>query len=206
MPRVSFNESELYLLKNWTSACRLEEAMNRVRHEKYNSIIARVTESLIDQLGKSEYRQETYPTQKWDDGIIYFWMKSWGKSGDSPEAPYFCLGGLRLEFLMSVGAASNKEPLPYACLYANDLRKAGWDLGSFRNKLYTSAAKVLESFPRRSDEDDANPVCYYLPEGRDELRRLLMEDEEGFTSLLLEHGLRLAELAPFITKILANPK
>jgi hypothetical protein len=204
MPKNTFNESETYLLKNWASACRLEEAMNRVRHEKYSAIILKAAELLVDELGKNDYRQEVYPTQRWDDGFIYFWMDKWGKSeGEAREVPYLCPGGLRLENLLS---DSNDTDPPYACVFAKYLRKAGWDLGRFRNKLNSSAATILKSFPRRSDEDENTPVCYFVPGGRAELRRLLIEDEDGFTSALISNGTRLAELAPIVTQVLAGRK
>ena len=204
MPKSTFSEAEIYLLKNWPSACRLEEAMNRVRHEKYTTIIQKVAVLLVDQLGKDEYRQEVYPTQRWDDGFFYFWVDKWGKSvGETREVPYFCLGGLRLENLLS---DSNDTEPPYACVYAKYLRKAGWDLGRFRDKLNSSATTILKGFPKRGGEDENSPICYYMPEGRAELRRLLIEDEEGFIGALISQGMRLAELAPIVTQVLAGRK
>jgi hypothetical protein len=35
---------------------------------------------------------------------------------------------------------------------------------------------------------------------------LLIEDEEGFTRVLITHGVRLADLAPIVTRILASSK
>jgi hypothetical protein len=204
MPRCTFNESEIYLLKNWASACRLEEAMDRVRHEKYHAIILKTAEFLVEQLGTTEYRQEVWVTQRWGDGFIYFWADKWGKSvGETREVPYFCLGGLRLESLLS---DSNDTGPPYACVYTKYLRKVGWDLSRFRNKLESSATRILKTFPKRSDEEESTPICYCLPEGRAELRRLLLEDEEGFTKVLTSHGMQLADLAPIISQILEGKK
>lgn len=204
MPKSTFSESEIYLLKNWPCACRLEKAMYRVRYEKYAAMIDSAAKLLIDQLGKNEYEYEVFPTQNWGDGFIYFWMKKWGESNAKRRVPYFCIGGLRLENLMSDDAPSDNSPLPYACLHAKYLRNAGLDLASFRDHLQASAAKILKGFPKRSDEDEQNPICYYLPEGRIEIRRILLKDEAGFTNLLISHGMRLADLAPHVTRILAG--
>ena len=210
MPKNTFSESEIYLLKNWPAACRLEEAMNRVRHEKYAVMINEAAKQLIDRLGKNEYKHEVFATQNWGDGFIYFWMKKWGESDSKSDAkrrvPYFCIGGLRLENLMSDDAPSDNSLLPYACLHAKYLRNAGWALADFRDRLVAEAAETLKDFPKRSDEDEQDPICYYLTGGRTEIRQLLLTDERGFTNLLISHGLRLADLAPSVTKILAGPK
>ena len=84
-----------------------------------------------------------------------------------------------MENLFSDDAPMDNSPLPYACLHAKYLRNAGWELSRFRRKLESSAAAILKGFPQRSDEDETNPVCYYLPEGRSELRRRWMAYTSG---------------------------
>ena len=205
MPKSTFSESDMYLLKNWPAACRLEEAMNAVR-QRYATVIGDAAKSLVDRLGEGEYVQEVSPTQKWGSGTIAFWIKNWDEIEPKGNGPYFCIGGLRLELLLSYEAPTGETPLPFACLCTKNLKKAGWDLAKLKDRIETSAAIGLADFPKRSSENEREPVRYDLPEGRAELRRLLLEDRAGFINLLVSHGERLAELAPVLTKVLADNK
>ncbi|MCY3019475.1 MAG: hypothetical protein NTW87_10675 [Planctomycetota bacterium] len=206
MAEGALTESETYLLKNWTAACRLEEAMKAVRFGRYAPIIDKTAQMLVDRLGKDEYESCVRPTQNWGDGLICFWMKKWEKSNDKGKSPWFCIGGLRLEILFSDRAPTKASPLPYASVNTGDMRQAGWDLGRLRDQIRAATSQMMKDFPKRSDEDESEPINYYLPEGRAGLRQLLLEDETGFTNLLISHGMRLAELATVITEVLASYK
>ena len=191
----------MYLLKNWPAACRLEEAMSTIRRDRYTAIIDAAAEMIVSRLGKEKYACEFYPTQIWDDGLILFWIKSWNGGHADKEVPFFCLGGLRLEYLLS---DSQKDAAPYGCLYTKSMRKYGLDLGKLKEKIQIAGKAILKSFPPRYDEDEYVPVRYKLPEGRQELKRLLFEDENEFVKVLVEHAVRLADLAPVVTNALAE--
>jgi hypothetical protein len=114
----------------------------------------------------------------------------------------YCLGGAQApKFTYSI--VSEAEETSGG---GRAVRKAGWDLGRFRDKLNSSATTILKGFPKRGGEDENSPICYYMAEGRVELRRLLIEDEEGFIGALISQGMRLAELAPIVTQVLAGRK
>jgi len=206
MRKKTFNDSEMFLLKNWPSARRMEEAMNAVRFEKYAAIIGDACRLLVDRLGKSDWEMEVFPTQHWCDGWMTFWPKKWEKCNTKGETPWFRIGGLRLEHLLSDDAPSMDNRVPYAAFSIRDLRKAGWDLVRLMGQVQGATKQMLRKVHRSSLEDEEEPVCYNLPEGRTEIRRLLLSDEAGFTRLLIAHGLRLADLAPTVSKVLANYK
>ena len=206
MSRNAFNESEVFLMKNWSAACRLEDAMNTIRKERYAALLDEAARMIVDRLGKDSYVYEVYAYQNWDDGFIMYWMKEWESSNDKGECPVFGIGGLRLEHLFAEDGSSDQSSVPYAYLYTKGLRKIGCDLENFRVELEKAAAKILQEFPKRSEEDENIPVCYNLPEGRSELKRLLLDDVSSFLNVLVEHGVRLADLAPIVTKVFLKGK
>ena len=202
MAKQTFNEAEMYLLNNWTAACRLEEALNTIRHERYAAIVEETGRMIVDKLGKADFEYQVFPTQNWGNGFISFWMKRWDGGIADKQVPSFVVGGLKLELLLTDDDAS--DDMPSACLYTKDLRKDGWDLEKLTHKIHSAAADILADFPARGGEEDTAPICYYLPEGRTGLKRLLFEDEAAFIKTLVEHGIRIAELAPAVTKVLSE--
>ena len=176
--------------------------MSTIRKEKYEKLLREARKDLLERLGESTW--DFIDTLSWFEGGICFYLKEWDTSNDDVtfNFPYFVIGGLGLDDLL---LEDGGQPA-YACIYAKDIKKTGFDLKDFRKQLLDAGSQLLKDFPKKRDEDDTYPISYNLPEGRSGLSRLLLEDEPGFVKVLLEHGERLAELAPAITQILSKQK
>jgi hypothetical protein len=177
----------------------MEDTMYTIRQEKYQGMVERAASQAIEQLEKG-FKYEVYATQKWDDGFFKFWPQKWLATNSKNAHPTLDIAGLRLEHLLSDDPSSEA---PNASIWLKDMKKAGWDMEELKKRILAEIKPLLKGFPKLENDDDPQCIYYYLPEGKVKIRKLLLEDEEGFVSLLASHAVHLAELAPAITKVLA---
>ena len=195
MARTSMNETERFLLNNWSEASRLEECMEGVR-TKYKELCERVAAAVLETHSALD-ASVVYVTQSSYDGCIGLARKSW-PGGDSRDPPGFYVDNLRLEILAS---EESDEPVSY--LWVD--KKSILDLAAARGDVTAEAKKLLgrEQFERLCTAGSGEFLLYFVntPSKHDLLTALAEGDEQTFVDKLQSHFDTMAQLVPVLDKL-----
>ena len=199
MAKELFNEAELYLLRQWQSARLMEESMESIRG-KYDSLFQKTMDAF-----RAKHEELNNPQvvvkQFWDTGYAGAGRKAWCSGNYNPN-PGFYLYNLRLEILFD----ETKEA-PYAYIWLGSAKKTDSDLAAARETIRFAASKLLtrEELQRckMDDIDMGCPLCYDLPESRNDLLNMLtMGDGQQFADCMLAHLDVLAKFTPILDEVL----
>jgi hypothetical protein len=197
MSKELFNEAELYLIRQWQSAILVEESMGKIR-DKYDSLFQKIADALGAKHAELNNPQ-VYVKQFWETGYFGAGRKAWRHGNNNPG---FYLHNLRLEML-----SDETQEAPYAYIWLGSAKKTDSDLAAARETIRFAASKLLtrEELQRckMDDIDMGCPLCYDLPESRNDLLNMLtMGDGQQFADCMLAHLDVLAKFTPILDEVL----
>lgn len=199
--RKTFNELQQWLLQNWPAARQLEDSMANVR-EKYKTVFERVIEVVQEEKRELEHCRLHLTDFNGNAG---FAKKEWpGQYATWPSGLW--IGDISLDNLMS---DEGDHPNAYITLSVPKVTQV--DLEEARSTIQMEAEKLLNDKNLKCFFNyEAHPkTCFWydLPESRQELRQMLLENEsEKFVQCIASHILILARFIPHLDEALAKNK
>lgn len=209
MPTARFNDAELYLLRNWVDASRLEESMNEVRRKYLKTV-----EEVLDEV-QSRYKELDLPAlhiagrkDKDNDGIVAIGKKKWPLGWGSENWPT----SLALQSIGLLNLLSDEEDAPEAIVTIYAGREGGVDAERAQRKLTEAAEKLFGKNEFRWTAGTGTEgrkeryayIVYPLTEPRQALRKLLLEEPGEFVDHLVAHFDAMAGFIPVIDDIVSN--
>lgn len=195
MARTLMNETERFLLNNWSEASRLEECMEGVR-TKYKELCERVAARVLETHSALDV-SVVYVTQASCNGYVGLARKAW-PGGDSRDPPGLYVDNLRLEILAS---EESDEPVSY--LWVD--KKSILDLDKARRLVTAEAKKLLggEQLERLWEAGAGQFLLNFreTPSKQELLAALANDDEQTFVDKLQSQFDTMAQLVPAIDKL-----
>jgi len=193
-----FSSLDRWLIQNWERAGQMEMAMKAVR-EKYEQLFERVAERVKRELPRLDEREICVSGS--EPSVIFYRQRWYRKAGWWPSGLYIDNVGLENVTVQSSDA-------PYAGVW---LRPRDEPLLQGAKRKVQAAAKRALRGQKVSwvDDERFEHDCgwYELPEGRDELLRMLLHgDAEQFIDHMAKHVRRLAPLIPVLDRILSKSR
>jgi len=187
-----FSLAEIYLLENWTDACRLEEGMKSARRNYAHGI-----EQAIRQ---RPWFGKDFQVVFTANGNMGFGRKGWYPGTGTPPSkfyPGFWLNDLLLDKLLT-----EETPPISAGIWLAPLKKVSRRYSSQRKVVLETASSAFKRLGvdcvRKDDE-----IWYNILTNRCEIRRMLREaDGNEFLALVVKHADQLAELIPALDNAL----
>jgi hypothetical protein len=194
----TFNEADLCLLREWTDARLLEDAMEAIR-DKYKLICDRVLDEFLANHPGLSFRQPYYGENLFSIGAG---KSSWFRK-ENKWTSGFWIEDLRLDTL-----TSPELERPYRMVWICEPRL---DPKETEARLRKEALRILRKEDLRDMGSDSNKrsasLWWYLEQPRRELFELLIkEDGAGFISCMVDHFERMAKFTAFVDQIFARSK
>jgi hypothetical protein len=206
MPKLIFNDLEMYLFKNWTDARLLEQSLNKMRN-KYKEVLDRVPADVRkkhQQLDNDGMQLDVDEEDDDDRNVITIGVgkKEW--SSCERKQP----SGLWLSGIAFGPLVVERELSPCANVFIYPRKESKLDLAEVTQKLEDAAGGILPDVQfRRDSEPGIACIGYSLPETQEELVELLLKDESRpFIKCLVGHFDALAKFIPVIDKIFQRGK
>jgi hypothetical protein len=193
---ATFSEPERFLIKQWTDARLVEEAMKTVRN-KYKSIFDQVVDEVIKNHREFNYSKK-YIVPAY--GHVAIAKASWPKDRWGWPTGFY-VDYIQLEYLTSV-----EQMPPWGYVWIADERP---DSKEAEEKLLGAAKAVLraEDFAQIDHGVESSGAWLGWRLNRDELTRLLMEDEaNGFISCMVDQFERMAKFTSAVDEIVTAGK
>ncbi|MCE9546667.1 MAG: hypothetical protein K8T25_14400 [Planctomycetia bacterium] len=191
----TFNQPERFLLEQWSDAQLVENAVKQIRI-KYKSKLDQVLEELEKQypnLNHSKRRVASYY------GGVAIGKATWPKGGNNWPTGFY-VEDLRLENLTS---AQSGSPHKWVWIFCNEAHRVKSDLKKTAATLLGKEEAVRWEF--WSDKSGGGIGCPI--ESREEILRLLMEDEsQGFVDCIVAHFNTLVKFTSIVDAIVTTAK
>jgi len=201
MTKNQFSKPEQFLIKNWADVLQLRQSTDSIS-DTYDAICGEVVAAVREKMPELNHSR-VFDEFRESGRQIALGRKRW------PSKWTGWLSGFYISDIGLESLSSESEDPPTASIWLIPPSGSGLDHAQARNRIRREAKQRLRPEQLKAcceDEDPCTCLCFSLPERRDRLLEMLLNDRtQDYVDCMVSHFEVLAKFIPVVDELLLSP-